>query len=85
MPPRTAGVLRTVGGGRVWQAAGEPERVVWAADGLTWTLVSDAAPSLVEQVLLVLPHSDVRVSEDGVAPRVWRGMSRVGSWLNPFA
>lgn len=85
MPSTASGVVRTVGGGQVWQAPGEPERVVWAADGRTWTLVSDAAPSLVEQVLLVLPHTPRRVGEDGVAPRVWRGMSRVGSWLNPFA
>ena len=85
MPSRATGVVRSVGGGQVWQAPGEPERVVWAADGRTWTLVSDAAPSLVDQVLLVLPHTSRSVREDGVAPRVWRGMSRVGSWLNPFA
>jgi sigma-E factor negative regulatory protein RseB len=85
MPTTASGVVRTVGGGQVWMSPGEPERVVWAADGRTWTLVSDAAPAVVDQVLVVLPHTGRGVSEDGVAPRVWRGMSRVGSWLNPFA
>lgn len=85
MPRTTTGVVRSVGGARVWEARGEPERLVWSADGRTWTLVSDAAPSVLEQVLLALPHTDRRVAQDGVAPRVWRGMSRVGSWLNPFA
>lgn len=85
MPPAASGVLRTVGGGRVWQAPGEPERVVWASGGLTWTLVSDAAPALVDEVLLALPHAGRPVTQDGLVPRVWRGVSRVGSWLNPFA
>jgi sigma-E factor negative regulatory protein RseB len=85
MPPVQSGLVRRVGGARVWQSPGEPERVVWAAGGRTWTLVSDASPALVEQVLLALPHSGGGTTEDGVAPRVWRGLSRVGSWLNPFA
>ncbi|HUR13017.1 MAG TPA: sigma-E factor regulatory protein RseB domain-containing protein [Mycobacteriales bacterium] len=85
MPRLSTGMVRTVGGGQVWQAAGEPERVVWASGGLTWTLVSDADPALVDEVLLALPHTGSALAEDGVAPRVWRGMSRVGTWLNPFA
>lgn len=84
LPPTTSGVVRRVGEGMVWEAAGEPERVVWAADGLTWTLVADVAPTLVDEVLLSLPHTGHRVSEDGLVPRVWRGMARVGAWLNPF-
>ncbi len=84
MPPTAAGLVRTVGGGQVWESPGEPGRVVWAADGMTWTLVSDAAPALVDDVLVVLPHGDRAAAEEGVAPRVWRGMSRVGAWLNPF-
>jgi sigma-E factor negative regulatory protein RseB len=84
MPPVQAGVVRRVGGGKVWQSPGEPERVVWSADGLTWTLVADVAPALVDEVLEALPHTQGHVAQDGVAPRVWRGMSRVGAWLNPF-
>jgi sigma-E factor negative regulatory protein RseB len=84
LPPTRSGVVRRVGGGTVWQAPGEPERVVWSGDGLTWTLVADIAPALVDEVVGVLPHTQTAVSEDGLAPRVWRGMSRVGAWLNPF-
>jgi hypothetical protein len=84
MPPTTPGVVRRVGGGTVWESIGEPERVVWAAGGMTWTLVADLAPALVDEVLLALPHTTSQVSQDGIAPRVWRGMSRVGAWLNPF-
>ncbi|MDP9181479.1 MAG: hypothetical protein M3P04_01720 [Actinomycetota bacterium] len=84
MPPTTSGVVRRLGGGTVWESAGEPERVVWAANGFTWTLLADVAPHLVDEVILVLPHTARAVSEDGVAPRVWRGMARVGAWMNPF-
>jgi sigma-E factor negative regulatory protein RseB len=84
VPPTTSGLVRTVGGGTVWESWGEPSRVVWSEHGRTWTLVSDAAPSLIDDVLLVLPHSQAQVRQDGVGPRVWRGMSRVGAWLNPF-
>jgi hypothetical protein len=84
VPPTATGLVRTVGGGTVWESWGEPSRMVWSENGRTWTLVSDAAPSLIDDVLLVLPHTPAQVRQDGVGPRVWRGMSRVGSWLNPF-
>ena len=84
MAPTASGVIRRVGDGTVWEAPGEPERVVWTGGGFTWTLVSDADPVLVDAVLLSLPHSGRQVAADGMAPRVWRGMSRVGAWLNPF-
>lgn len=79
------GVQRTVAGARVWQADGEPERLVWVADGRTWTLVSDAEPEVVDEVVAELPRATrSRPLEEGVAPRLWRGMDRVGAWLNPF-
>ena len=84
MPVMRTGVVRRMAGGVVWEAPGEPQRVVWSADAFTWTLVADVAPALVDEVLLALPHSAHHVSEDGLVPRVWRGMDRVGAWLNPF-
>jgi hypothetical protein len=78
------GTPHTVGGGTVWISKGSPERVVWSGDGRTWTLVSDAPADAVADALLVLPHTATRTVEDGLASRVWRGMSRVGAWLNPF-
>jgi sigma-E factor negative regulatory protein RseB len=83
-PPLRGGTVRQVAGGQVWEASGEPERVVWAARGLTWTLISDTAPSVVDQVLSVLPHTRQRVTQEGLVPRLWRGLDRVGAWLNPF-
>ena len=79
-PPGTA---RPVGGGTVWVSAGNPQRVVWSGEGRTWTLVSDAPESTVDDALLVLPHTAAPVGDSPVS-RVWRGMAVVGSWLNPF-
>jgi len=84
LPPTTTGILRSVGGSSVWESPGEPGRVVWSEHGRTWTLVSEASPDVVDQILAVLPHGSSRVAQDGLGPRVWRGMARVGAWLNPF-
>ena len=78
------GVAHRVGDGTVWVTGLTPERVVWSGEGRTWTLVSDAPVETVSDALLVLPHSPAPPRDDGVASRVWRGMSRVGGWLNPF-
>jgi len=77
------GTPRTMGGGTVWLAKGSPQKAVWSGAGRTWTLVSDAPARAVTDALLVLPHNP-SVGSDGVGARVWRGMSRVGRWLNPF-
>jgi sigma-E factor negative regulatory protein RseB len=77
------GTARPVGGGTVWVSAGSPQRVVWSGEGRTWTLVSDAPESTVEDALLVLPHKSAPVGDSPLS-RVWRGMAVVGSWLNPF-
>lgn len=84
LPPTTTGVVRSVGGGNVWLTPGEPGRVVWSEHGRTWTLVSEAPADVVDAIVAVLPHSSSRVTQDGVGPRVWRGMARVGAWMNPF-
>lgn len=79
-----AGTAHSVGLGTVWVSKGSPERVVWSGDGRTWTLVSDAPAAVVADAVLLLPHSRAAAVEDGIGSRVWRGMSRVGGWLNPF-
>jgi sigma-E factor negative regulatory protein RseB len=81
--PAARAVLRHLGGGEVWQTPGEPERTMWAAEGHTWTLVSDAEPALVDEVVMALPHTS-RQQADALPHRVWRGLSRVGAWLNPY-
>lgn len=82
--PHATGIVRQVAGGPVWEAPGEPERVVWASGGHTWTLVSEADPALVDEVLAELPHTTHEITQDGLVPRIWRGLCRVGAWLNPF-
>lgn len=84
LPPGTSGLRRSVDGATVWQPAGDADRMVWTADGLTFTLVSDASADARDAAVTALPHRGVAVVEDGLAPRVWRGLERVGSWLNPF-
>ena len=79
------GIAHRVGGGTVWVEGVTPERAVWSGDGHTWTLVSDAPVDTVSQALLVLPHASAPRHDEGVVHRVWRGMSRVGGWLNPFS
>lgn len=84
LPADPGGNARPMGGGTVWVSPGATERVVWSGDGRTWTLLSDAPGSTVDDTVLVLPHTAAAVTDDGVLDRAWRGMSRVGSWLNPF-
>jgi sigma-E factor negative regulatory protein RseB len=60
---------------------GVPTRVVWSAEGTVYTLVADAPPATVEQVVDGLPHEPV---EKGGWHRVGRGLDRVASWFNPF-
>jgi sigma-E factor negative regulatory protein RseB len=85
LPAGTGGVLREVGGGLVHVTSTAPEQLVWSGGGRTWTLVSDAPDSTIDQAVLVLPHADPPAADEGVGDKVWRGLSRVGAWLNPFA
>lgn len=84
LPSDTPGPLREVGGALVHVTSTAPEQLVWAGGGRTWTLVSDAPDTTISQAVLVLPHADPPAPHEGVVSRTWRGMSRVGAWLNPF-
>jgi sigma-E factor negative regulatory protein RseB len=84
LPEHTGGTLREIGTSLVHVSSTEPEQLVWAGAGRTWTLVSDASDATIEQAVLVLPHADDPVVHEGLGERVWRGMSKVGAWLNPF-
>lgn len=78
------GSARPMAGSTVWVSPGAAEQVVWSGGGRTWTLVSDAPQTTIVQAVTALPHTRTLRVEDGLASRTWRGMSRVGSWLNPF-
>ena len=68
----------------VWAQHTNPERVVWSGAGRTWTVLSDASAGTVRGAVLALPH-DLAPSPHGrVLHRLCRGLSRVGSWFNPF-
>ncbi|MFN2536933.1 MAG: hypothetical protein ABR549_02130 [Mycobacteriales bacterium] len=84
LPASTGGTVREVGGAFVHMTSTAPEQLVWSGGGRTWALVSDAPDSTIEQAVLVLPHADPPAPDEGVGDKVWRGMSRVGGWLNPF-
>jgi sigma-E factor negative regulatory protein RseB len=84
LPSGTRGTVREVGGALVHVTSSIPEQLVWSGGGRTWTLVSDAPDTAINQAVLVLPHADPPTAEEGMSDKVWRGMSRVGAWLNPF-
>lgn len=66
-------------GAAVRVAPGVPEQVVWSSQSCVYTVVADDADD-VDAVLAQLPHTS---STSGVRARLWRGVQRVGSWLDP--
>lgn len=75
-------VAEEVGERPVWVRHELPERVVWSGGGHVWTLVSDASADVVHDAVAALPRD--RAPSDGVLSRLGRGISRLGSILNPF-
>lgn len=65
----------------VYRHDGIPRRVVWAADGIVYTIFADAPEEMIESAVAVLPRG---AADTGVIDRLGRGLARVGSWLNPF-
>lgn len=75
-----------------WQAAqvrglpvysSEPDHrsLAWSADGVVYTVISDAPPAAVDLIVAQLPHDH----DVGLWQRVRRGLERIGSWFNPFS
>lgn len=65
----------------VWRWPGsQPERLVWTAEGMTFTAVADATSDHLLASLAPLPHGQ----RDHPASRLRRGVARIASWLNPF-
>jgi hypothetical protein len=46
-----------------------------------FTVVADATPRTVEDVVVALPHAP---NDRGALRRLGRGLDRVASWFNPF-
>jgi sigma-E factor negative regulatory protein RseB len=75
------GTNRSVINGQLaWVRSGQPEELTWSSSGWVITVVADAPRAVVAAVAGELPHA---AAISGWS-RVWRGLSRVGSWLNPF-
>ncbi|HYN66229.1 MAG TPA: zf-HC2 domain-containing protein [Ornithinibacter sp.] len=66
-----------VEGFRVHRIPAETHGYTWVSGVLVFTVVGDAG--LVERAVAVLPHET-----DGTSERAVRGLSRVGSWFDPF-
>lgn len=58
----------------------EPERMVWSADGKTFTAVSDAPYGDIMEAITPLPHEP----HPSLLGRLGRGTGRIVSWLWPF-
>lgn len=74
--------VQTDGGVR-YLRSGIPEQVVWSADGVVYSIVADAPPDVVARVVADLPAPSA--PQGGMLDRLGRGLTRVGSWVNPFA
>lgn len=71
----------TVRGRPVYVRDGVPQRLVWSAHGTVFTVVADATPRTVGDVVAALPHA---TDDSGAWQRLGRGLDRVASWFNPF-
>ena len=58
-----------------------PQRIVWEADGTTWSLVGDAPPDELQAMALELP----KPVPDGFFTRIGRGFGRLWSWVSPWS
>jgi sigma-E factor negative regulatory protein RseB len=54
--------------------------IAWSASGFVYTVIADAPPESVAQVITALPHD----RDIGFWERVVRGVKRMGSWIDPF-
>ena len=70
---------RDVGGTTVHVHVGVPERLVWQSGRSVWTVVTEAPPDVVRDVVLALPREPA--VDDGVGARLERGLQRMGSWV----
>lgn len=57
-----------------------PQRLVWGADGTTYSLIGDAPPDEFRAIAAALPHDQ----PVGGWKRVGSGLSRLWSWVSPW-
>lgn len=67
------------GRSRLWPDA-VPTRMVWEAEGITYTLVGDAPPDEFLAIARALPQAE----PDHPLQRLLKGLSRLWSWVSPW-
>jgi hypothetical protein len=70
----------TVAGSPVWMSAGTPTILTWDADGLVYTVVTDAGPDRIGRTLAELP-TPAGTDDPSVPERVGDGLARMAGWL----
>jgi sigma-E factor negative regulatory protein RseB len=69
-----------VRGLRVYSSEPDHRSLAWSADGVVYTVISDAPPAAVTRIVAQLPHDH----DAGFWQRLGRGLERIGSWFDPF-
>jgi sigma-E factor negative regulatory protein RseB len=69
-----------VSGRSVFSNDPDNRSLAWSARGFVCTVIADAPPATVSQVVAELPHD----SKVGLWQRMTRGFRRLASWANPF-
>jgi negative regulator of sigma E activity len=72
-------------GRRVVQADGAPLRAAWQAKNLVVAVIADVPPGSVSAVVGALPYGSMPARHGMVVGRLTRGLSRIGSMLDPFS
>ena len=70
----------TLRGSAVYSTDPGSRSLVWSARGFVYTVIAEAPPATVDQVVDALPHD----AGPGFWGRIAKGMGRLASWANPF-
>jgi sigma-E factor negative regulatory protein RseB len=70
----------TINGRTVYSADPDDRSLAWAARGFVFTIIADAPPGTVAEVVAALPQDE----RPGFWLRLGRGFRRLVSWANPF-
>ncbi len=69
-----------VRGMKVYSSEPDKRSLAWSADGVVYTVISDAPQTAMDTIVTQLPHD----RDVGFWQRIGRGLARIGSWFNPF-
>ncbi len=74
-------------GATVYASPGPPARFTWSARDHVVTVLTDAPPEVIRDLVAELPPVDTPTREpvaDGFLARLGRGIDRAVAWMNPF-